>query len=146
MNVQQAGHIIKRRLALLEALRDSKYQQIIGRLRRGDCFCVGGVMCDVHHKISKRGKWVETNEHGMNGEKLYAYAVRESTYGHTEGAVPKQVREYFGLNEVTGSSERPITDRLMDHNDANGLDHWSFERCANELETYFKQHAPEVTI
>lgn len=32
---------------LIEVLRPGKYTQTMGRLRRGDCFCVLGVICDL---------------------------------------------------------------------------------------------------
>lgn len=36
------------RTELITALRSGKYKQTIGELRKGDCFCVLGVICDLY--------------------------------------------------------------------------------------------------
>lgn len=97
---------------LLKALEEKK--QARGRLRRGDCMCIYGVMCD----ISGVGKWTTGTFERKNpyykiegeaGPALYAtslpYDVRNEVFEeHTErwgGAVPfKKVIEILGEDAV----------------------------------------------
>ena len=46
----------------VEALRSGDYVQGKGRLKEGGCFCVMGVLCDLHAKATE-GKWDHNNEY-----------------------------------------------------------------------------------
>lgn len=43
----------------VDALRSGKYQQGKKQLRTGEKFCCLGVLCDLYHKETGEGKWVD---------------------------------------------------------------------------------------
>lgn len=62
----------------LAALRSDKYQQGIGQLRSGDCFCALGVLCDVVDPAGwdERKSWTRTHHgHAIFPEKRVCDAV-----------------------------------------------------------------------
>jgi hypothetical protein len=93
-----------RQLELITALRSGRYQQTKGALRRGDCFCVEGVACDV----SGVGKW-DDSFYVVAGERCCS-------------AMLPQAENYF---------EFRITLSLLDLNDKEGL---SFAEIADRIE------------
>lgn len=98
------------------ALRSGKYEQGREALRRdGDRFCCLGVLCDVFHKTTGKGKWIEK----------YQFPLRFTVDGHGGSSyLPHPVLEWI---EMTNDLEKELTCR----ND-NGE---SFTEIANFIET-----------
>jgi hypothetical protein len=96
---------------VVEALRSGKYKQGAGYLRRGDCFCVWGVICDV----SEIGAWVPDL-----GE-LYRYedGIDQSDRRWQRWFGPAHsVKNWVGLDDYDSHVEiNGIVDTLMDHSD-----------------------------
>lgn len=120
---------------LINTLEMGEYNQTRGILRRGDCYCIGGVMCD----ISGMGEW---------GRVLHETALKNEFIGEDGfcfhpnveaedfnffpdrqyiGAVPSVVQVYYGMTDEAMSV-------LMDANDNDA----PFRTMATALEQYIE--------
>ena len=102
----------------VEALRGGEYRQTKFSLKRNGCYCVMGVLCELH-RLSHDGIW----ESGRKGERWYLHSLSE---------IPTDVMEWAGLSSrsprVTYKGEP--TD-LVTLNDMESL---SFPQLAQVIE------------
>jgi hypothetical protein len=45
----------------LAALRSDSYRQCTRQLRKGNTFCVQGVLCDIYHTLTGHGTWINNS-------------------------------------------------------------------------------------
>jgi hypothetical protein len=106
---------------LCKALRSGEYRKTVGALRKGDCYCTLGVLCDLYRKKHKRVEWVKDT----GSRDTY------SLYG-LHAMLPTQVQEWAGLSyhdvvqDVYGQRVR-----LMKLNDRYDT---TFEQMADAIE------------
>lgn len=99
---------------IVAALRSGKYKQGRGQLRKGDCYCVWGVICDV----SGLGEW---DDPFLN--KIYEY-------NGYEAIAPISVRDWVFPKGSSKIMLHNHSKSLMYHND-NGA---TFEQLADAIE------------
>ena len=96
---------------LIDALNLGEYQQAWGALREGNCYCIGGVMCD----ISNMGEWKS-----VTGAR-YSFVLREQSYCPDSThcpppkgiyIVPSQVQEFYGVTKDVASVLMEANDLL----------------------------------
>lgn len=71
----------------LDALRSGEYAQAGGKLRTTEGFCCLGVLCDVHSKVTGKGKWL--------GE-VYCTSPSQWKLG-----LPTDVQRWAGLDDYS---------------------------------------------
>lgn len=114
----------KKRLRLfIEALRSGRYKQTQDTLRRGDCFCAEGVLCDVYRRHAKKGRWVRVSDSGSPWH-LFSFRL-DGGPGIT--VAPGTVDRWFGFGP-----EQPS--RLIHMNDTRKL---TFKQIARNIERRF---------
>ena len=101
---------------LIDALNLGEYEQAWGALREGNCYCIGGVMCDM----SNMGEW----ESATGGR--YSFVVREPSYCCPDSTscpppkdiyiLPSQVREYYGVTKDVATILMEANDLLAPFN------------------------------
>lgn len=101
---------------LIDALNLGEYEQAWCALREGNCYCIGGVMCDM----SNMGEW----ESATGGR--YSFVVRESSYCCPDCTsylppkdvytVPSQVQEFYGVTKDVASVLMEANDLLAPFN------------------------------
>lgn len=93
--------------AWIDALRSGKYQQTVNRLRKGNAFCVTGVLCDVIDNT----RWVLDDDNDWRYD-----------FGGTQ---------WYGLYP----NYLPLED-FVDNNGfmGNNDDGWTFEQLADKIE------------
>ncbi len=109
----------------LAALRSGEYKQATGALRKDDCFCVFGVLCDIYSKKNNE-PWKKTNTtctpgtHEIDG---------------TTDCVPDQVYKWAGIQVVFGVSDAfidlPKVNTIINLNDN---DNKTFPEIADYIE------------
>jgi hypothetical protein len=89
----------------IEALRGKyKNKKTIGRLRRRDCFCALGVLCDLF-----------TKERGIQWEMSYngaGYSLSNSV-----SYLPRSVRNWSGISEMDGAVEGVVSSVTINSDD-----------------------------
>lgn len=107
----------------ISALMGGEYKQTKGTLRRDNCFCAYGVLCDLYAK-EKNEKWI------LN----IGYSGRYSFLGMWD-FVPDEVLEWAGLSESDKVYRKGITEKNIDRvsmmNDKGGK---SFSEIADFIE------------
>jgi hypothetical protein len=105
----------------VNALRSGKYQQTNSYLRDSEGYCCLGVACDLYHKETGKGKWVEDggvfNFQLANGRKLSQH-------------LPRSVADWLGIRDEWGSygeDEGGLFHSLASRND----DGFSFKEIAD---------------
>lgn len=58
----------------LVALRSGEYEQCTGWLRRDNCFCVAGLLCEVYDNT----RWFPDGDMGSDGRKRYDYLAPDN--------------------------------------------------------------------
>jgi len=66
---------------LLKRLRDPKQERCVGKLKEGQCMCVGGILCDLYNPLGWR-------------KNAFATPTADSYF-----ILPTEVREWSGLDE-----------------------------------------------
>lgn len=99
------------RKRLVEALRSGKYKQGYGRLKKGDCFCVLGIICDLNDPTQWKDEPGNWTTYGPGG-----YLA----------SLPKDVA--VGLDV-----SRPEEGHLIAMNDGQRL---TFEQIADKVEAW----------
>lgn len=87
----------------VDALRSGKYKQIVGSLKKDDCFCAYGVLCDLYSKC-KNIMW----EPG--------YDESEYILGHS-AYVPNEVLDWAGCGIDKSINTLKKVDYIIDMND-----------------------------
>lgn len=82
----------------LQALESGAYPQTQKTLRDWDGFCCLGVLCDVYREITGKGEWRET----AGGYDFYP-DPENAPCDYGSSYPPVAVREYFGLDDESGS-------------------------------------------
>lgn len=104
-------------------------QQHAGELRRGDCYCIEGALCELYRRETGHGQWILTSRSGFDS--VYSFQDGDGRGLH-EDTAPSRVNEWacraaqFGPSR--GSLERDgyYVD-LLDLNDGSGREApWSF--------------------
>lgn len=73
------------KLLWVTALESGEYERTMGDLRKGDCFCALGVLCDLYSKEYKI-PWTPLNDYGT-------YSILNHT-----GLLPPPVMKWAGLD------------------------------------------------
>lgn len=82
--------------SLIKALRSGNYIQGKGQNRIENQYCCLGVGCDIFHKETGRGEWVE--KQGYDGVDYFKIEIRETGY-----VLPKEVKAWYGFE-----SDNPV--------------------------------------
>jgi len=96
---------------LVKRLRSGKYKQGFSYLRKGNCYCIAGVICDMGTK----GKWIERKKDWLNEfikgfKPIYIYYSALPGGGKSTNTLPESIRKYIGIS-IT------VLDELMERND-----------------------------
>lgn len=117
----------KQQMQLLQALKDLKPRKIRQQLRRGNCYCIGGAMCEAYRQVLNKSEWWE--DRVVKG----GWWFRINTILHSSyTGVPEQVIVAFGIT-------RQQMVHLIDAND-------NTEKCVrmrdliNMLTKYMKEN------
>ena len=86
----------------VKALRSGKYKQAQEQLKDGNSYCCLGVLCQLHAKETKLGKWMTTD----NEYYPINYVVGKSV-GDVE--LPTAVMKWAGLSLPYGISVKGLT-------------------------------------
>jgi len=81
------------------ALKSDKYKQGQGQLKKGTKFCCLGVLCDLHHKITKGGKWIKMDHGSHKNDPLYFCADTPEFGGSSFYTLPEPVREWAEMGD-----------------------------------------------
>lgn len=100
--------------AWVEALRSGKYEQGEDYLKKDNCYCCLGVLCEINHKLDEDGYIIGGSNKYLNDE-----LEKEFNIGH-DG--------YFKGFEIDGIS------CLTEMNDSRK---YTFEQIAEVIELYF---------
>jgi len=83
--------LASQQVQLVRMLRSSTFVQANGRLRKGSCFCFGGLLCEAYRRATGRGRWI----HATTGWS-FALGSHESNV-----LVPREVCEWSGFTNET---------------------------------------------
>lgn len=132
---------------VVAALRSGDYQQDTGSLRTQNGFCCLGVVCDVYHRETGLGTWVEPGAHSMPDHYAFVTALGTDHEYEEKAILPPDVMEWVGFKTHSGRFDdgrattraswpsifRPRnSDTLFELND-NGA---SFAEIADVIETF----------
>ena len=106
----------------VKALRSGKYKQAAGKLKDDNGYCCLGVLCQLHAKETKLGKWITTD----NEYYPINYVVGKSV-GDVE--LPTAVMKWAGLSRPYGISVKGS--KLTNINDNEGK---TFKELADIIE------------
>jgi len=103
----------------IEALRSGRYKPIIGHLRRGDCYCPFGVLCDLYYPANA---WVpvERRYEVAPTPEYQAWSIAGSTslppaeVVAVLGIEARHVTEITTLNDVREEPFTVIADRISE--------------------------------
>ncbi len=103
-----------------DALRSGQYIQTKRTLRRADCFCAVGVLCDIYSKEKNIG-WEDANK----------YSEQKSILGIC-GVAPDEIEEWAGLDDISLSPATSNSyDRVIKMNDNSNC---TFEQIAEYID------------
>jgi hypothetical protein len=86
--------------AWVKALRSGKYKQGKNALKAEGAYCCLGVLCDLHRKTTKKGRWVKTR-----GEPKAKYAPARGRGDRNE--LPERVSRWAGLTDGKNLEANP---------------------------------------
>ena len=105
----------------VKALRSGKYKQAAGKLKDDNGYCCLGVLCQLHAKETKLGKWITTD----NGYYI-DYVVGKSV---ADVELPTAVMKWAGLSRPYGISVKGSSLTNMNDNDGK-----TFKELADIIE------------
>lgn len=76
---------IRKAIELLAELKQTE-----GALRKGDCYCFLGVLCETYRRVTGEGAWLRD----PYSKDLYDFVVKGMRYGQD---LPPVVQEWFGF-------------------------------------------------
>ena len=100
------------------ALRSDKYEQGRGFLRKIDCFCAQGVLCDLYAQANN-----------IDWKMKFGTSGRYSIVGMWD-LIPNEVEKWAGLQEITNRMAK-LQDKVVQMNDFHG---YSFYEIADYIE------------
>lgn len=105
--------------ALVAALESGEYKKGTQYLKRGECFCLEGVLCDLAVKVGL-ADWVADRVPGSGG----IYCLVEHTYGFSGyRSLPTAIVEWAGLADYPTLMYKGERFRWYVLNDGIGKDH-----------------------
>lgn len=103
----------------IDALRSGTYKQLMGFLRKNNCFCATGVLCDLYAQ-EKQIEW----------ELDIGHSGRMSILG-VWGAAPDEVLDWAGCGVEDRTIQYPLKLDAVSRKNDNGH---TFEELANYIE------------
>lgn len=88
----------------IEALRDPKYKQTSGKLKRNECFCAEGLKCEIYRQLTGKGSWLTA---GSNKDR---FSFDNWAWGYN---APTEVDLYFAFPKQHDTSIIKMNDEGM---------------------------------
>jgi hypothetical protein len=91
--------------ALWNRLKSLKLRKTKTNLRKGNCYCVHGQMCEAYRLETGMGEWIKRNWN--DNDDVYTFRLGNV---HTGNSAPDAVLEAYGINTA-------CAEKLIEYND-----------------------------